>query len=140
MRIKICSKIQKYFWANRSKKQHLFLKSNPEKMGKYPLDYNYIDMLAEDDQLFKQEYVETFKKTYDELVPKLENALKAKETEALGKTAHQLKPSAKMIGLPCGERLEEIQHQPETANSDDITQIKEQFESALEDLKQWLKK
>ena len=101
------------------------------------IDFTYIEMLSEDDDEFKNEFIETFENTYKELVDKMRVEFEKNDLENLSKSAHQLKPSAKMIQLPCAETLENIQHNPEVASAETIEDIHNQCEDALKQLKDW---
>lgn len=101
------------------------------------IDFTYLEVLSEDDEDFKAEFIETFETTYKSLTVKMRDELAANDMDNLSKSAHQLKPSAKMIQLPCAETLEEIQHSPETATSESINSIESQCEGALKQLKDW---
>lgn len=101
------------------------------------IDFTYLEVLSEDDEDFKAEFIETFETTYKSLTEKMKTELASNDLVNLGKSAHQLKPSAKMIQLPCAEILEEIQHHPETANEQALNDITTQCEDALKQLKDW---
>lgn len=103
------------------------------------IDFNYIDMLAEDDQAFKLDYVNTFEKTFRDILPKMDAELESKNLEQLGKLAHQLKPSAKMIKLPSADLIEQVQHEPSVCTVSDIANFQSEFEQALTILKEWAK-
>ena len=79
------------------------------------IDFTYLEVLSEDDEDFKDEFIETFESTYVSLVRKMREELASGNMDQLSKSAHQLKPSAKMISLPCAETLEDIQYHPEKA-------------------------
>jgi len=106
-------------------------------MQELKINLEYIDMLAEDDNEFKKDYIDTFKRTYEELIPKMKSAFDSNEMETLGKTAHQLKPSAKMIGLPCADLIEEIQHNPQVAKESDFKDFEDTFNQAFGLLQKW---
>jgi HPt (histidine-containing phosphotransfer) domain-containing protein len=101
------------------------------------IDFTYLEVLSEDDESFKDEFIETFESTYLELVKKMQNELEKKDLDNLSKSAHQLKPSAKMIQLPCAETLEDIQNNPEKASEEVLKDIDRQCENALKQLKDW---
>ena len=101
------------------------------------IDFTYIEMLSEDDDDFKTEFIDTFENTYKELVAKMRVELEKNDLNNLSKSAHQLKPSAKMIQLPCGDTLENLQHNPEAASAEVIEDIFQQCEDALKQLKDW---
>ncbi|MEQ9467956.1 MAG: Hpt domain-containing protein [Ekhidna sp.] len=101
------------------------------------IDFTYLEVLGEDDPDFKSEFVETFEETYTMLVAKMENELKTGDLDNLAKSAHQLKPSAKMIQLPCGDTLEQLQHNPGNASIEVLKDIHQQCEDALRQLKEW---
>lgn len=109
-------------------------------MSHFKIDYNYIDMLAEGDKTFKKEYLKTFVNTYSEILPKMQEAFNDKNFQMLGKLAHKLKPSAKMIGLACGDRLEEIQHEPEKIKDGEIQQFIDDFETSKTHLETWVER
>ncbi|MEQ8906831.1 Hpt domain-containing protein [Ekhidna sp.] len=102
------------------------------------IDFTYLEVLSEDDESFKDEFIETFESTYLELVEKMRKELENKDLDALSKSAHQLKPSAKMIQLPCASTLEEIQNHPEKASEEVLKDIDKQCEDALKQLKDWV--
>lgn len=101
------------------------------------IDLTYLEVLSEDDEDFKVEFIETFESTYISLTAKMKDELEAGDMENLSKSAHQLKPSAKMIQLPCAETLEDIQHHPENASKESLNDITSQCEDALKQLKSW---
>lgn len=101
------------------------------------IDFTYLEVLSEDDDDFKIEFIETFESTYKSLTEKMKQELKANDLVNLGKSAHQLKPSAKMIQLPCAEILEEIQHNPEKATEESLNKITSECEGGLQQLKEW---
>ena len=103
------------------------------------IDYSYLQVLAEGDDEFKQEYLETFESNYKTLTAKMLDELKNKDFIALGKTAHQLKPTAKMIQIPCGEVLEFLQHNPKEATKEKIQSIHDECDEAFGELKKWAK-
>lgn len=103
------------------------------------IDFSYLEVLAEGDDDFMKEYLETFESNYTSLTKKMLDELKKKDFVALGKTAHQLKPTAKMIQIPCGEDLEFLQHNPEKATADKINSIRDECEDAFGQLKKWAK-
>ena len=101
------------------------------------IDFTYLEVLSEDDEDFKAEFIETFETTYKSLMQKMKDELAANDLDNLSKSAHQLKPSAKMIQLPCAETLEDLQHHPANANAEALDQITAQCEDALKQLKDW---
>ncbi len=101
------------------------------------IDFTYIEMLSEDDEDFKTEFIETFENTYKELVEKMKGEFEKNDLTNLSKSAHQLKPSAKMIQLRCAEILEDLQHNPEKVSMEIIEDIHKQCEDALQQLKDW---
>ncbi len=101
------------------------------------IEFSYLDVLAEGDDEFKKEYLETFESNYTMLTDKMMDELKRKDFVALGKTAHQLKPTAKMIQIPCGEDLEYLQHNPQSATKEKIQGIRDECEDAYGQLKKW---
>ena len=103
------------------------------------IDYSYIEVLADGDDEFMKEYLETFESNYKTLTAKMLDELKTKDFIALGKTAHQLKPTAKMIQIPCGEELEFLQHNPKEATKGKIEAIRDECEEAYGELKKWAK-
>ncbi len=101
------------------------------------IDFTYLEVLSEDDDDFKTEFIETFESTYKSLSKKMMTELDANDMDNLSKSAHQLKPSAKMIQLPCADTLEDIQHHPENATKQSLDEISSQCEDALQQLKDW---
>ena len=101
------------------------------------IDFTYLEVLSEDDEDFKQEFIETFETTYISLTKKMMDEFSANDMDNLAKSAHQLKPSTKMIQLSCAEVLEDIQHHPENASKERIDEIVTQCEGALKQLKEW---
>ncbi|SNS71118.1 Hpt domain-containing protein [Ekhidna lutea] len=101
------------------------------------IDFTYLEVLSEDDDEFKNEFIATFEETYLSLVKKMREELEAGDMENLSKSAHQLKPSAKMIHLRCGDTLEELQYDPNKATKEIIEDINAQCEDALKQLKDW---
>ncbi|GAB4234421.1 MAG: hypothetical protein Tsb0034_08030 [Ekhidna sp.] len=101
------------------------------------IDFTYLEVLCEDDDDFKKEYLETFESNYTSLTEKMQKELSGGDFVSLGKTAHQLKPTAKMIQLPCAEDLEHLQHHPQDATKDKIAAIRKECEEAFKALKKW---
>lgn len=101
------------------------------------IDFSYLDMLSEGDDDFKREYLETFESNYTSLTAKMQEELKRKDFESLGRTAHQLKPTAKMIKIPCSEQLELLQHHPHEATKEQIESIRTECEKVFVELVKW---
>ena len=101
------------------------------------IDFTYIDVLSEDDLEFKKEYLETFRNNVDELTQRMSDELSKGDYIGLGKTAHQLKPTAKMIQLACGDTLEHLQHNPKDATKETIEAIKKECDEAYDQLAKW---
>ena len=101
------------------------------------IDFSYLEVLAEGDDDFMVEYLETFESNYTTLTSKMLEELANKDFDALGKTAHQLKPTAKMIQIPCGEELEFLQHHPKEATKEKIESIRNECEEAFGLIKEW---
>lgn len=101
------------------------------------IDYSYIEILSEGDNEFKQEYLETFESNYTSLTQKMLHEFESGDFKALGLTAHQLKPTATMIQLPCSQELEELQHKPEEATKARIEAIRQECNEAYKELKKW---
>ena len=101
------------------------------------IDFSYLEILSEDDDDFKKEYLETFHGNYTTLTAKMMSELKGGDFEALGKTAHQLKPTATMIQLPCSQSLEELQNKPEGATEAKIQSIHDECADAYQQLVKW---
>lgn len=101
------------------------------------LELSYLDILAEGDTDFKKEYLDTFESTYTTLIKKMRDEYVKEDFTNLGKSAHQLKPSAKMIHLPSGTELEDLQHNPDTATVARIDAIEQEFKEAHDQLLVW---
>lgn len=101
------------------------------------IDLTYLEVLSEDDEDFKTEFIETFESTYISLTEKMGQELEKGDLDNLSKSAHQLKPSAKMIQLPCAETLEDLQYHPEKATKQLIKAIEVECSDALKQLKDW---
>ena len=101
------------------------------------IDFSYLEILSDDDEDFKTEFIETFKDTYISLIAKMKDELASSDFNNLSKSAHQLKPSAKMIQLSCAETLADLQHNPANASPELIDQITEECEEALKQLQDW---
>lgn len=101
------------------------------------IDLTYIEMLSEDDEDFKFEFISTFEETYLTLVEQMKKELAGKDFTSLSKSAHQLKPSAKMIQLQAAETLEDLQHHPEKASESILSEIERSCADALAQLKKW---
>ena len=101
------------------------------------IDYSYLEVLSEDDDDFKREYLETFESNYTTLTAKMLEELEKGDFVGLGKTAHQLKPTAKMIQIPCGDELEHLQHNPKDATKEKIDAIRNECEDAYHQLVKW---
>ena len=101
------------------------------------IDFTYLESLSEDDEGFKIEFIETFEMTYKALMKKMVDRFASDDLDSLSKYAHQLKPSARMIQLPCADTLEDVQYHPEKASKELINEISMQYEDALKQLKDW---
>ncbi|MEM9896372.1 MAG: Hpt domain-containing protein [Bacteroidota bacterium] len=101
------------------------------------INLEYADTLSDGDQEFKVEFTNTFENSFRELTKEMYNNLASRDFAQLAKNAHQLKPSAKMIELPCAMLLEEIQHDPHTGTIEKLDQIVEECEDALRQLRAW---
>ena len=101
------------------------------------IDFTYLETLSDGDTDFITEFVSTFEKTSINLIQKMEAELASNDFENLGKSAHQLKPSAKMLGLWSGDKLEEIQNDPTLGNVELVGKIKTDCEEGLKLLKGW---
>ncbi|WP_420319110.1 hypothetical protein [Ekhidna sp.] len=112
-----------------------FISTIPQIMEK--IDFTYLEVLSEDDDDFKDEFIVTFETTYVSLIKKMRDELANGEMDKLSKSAHQLKPSTKMIALPCSDTLEDLQYHPEKASEELIADINMQCENALAQLKEW---
>lgn len=103
------------------------------------IDFTYLEVLCEDDDEFKAEYLETFETNYTSLTEKMMEEFSKGDFTSLGKTAHQLKPTAKMIQLPCAADLEHLQHNPGDATKEKIEAIRSECEEAFKMLTEWAK-
>lgn len=101
------------------------------------IDFTYLETLSDGDPDFVKEFIRTFEETTDSLMEKMKDQYNGKDWVSLGKTAHQMKPSAKMFGLESGDKLEEIQNSPMTATEDIIQSIENECYAALEEAKRW---
>lgn len=103
------------------------------------IDFTYLETLSDGDPDFIKEFISTFESTADSLTKKMFEQLDSGDISGLGKTAHQLKPSAKMLGLIAGEKLEELQDNPQMANQEILSTIQEECMQALDKTKGWAK-
>ncbi|MEP5612773.1 MAG: Hpt domain-containing protein [Cyclobacteriaceae bacterium] len=103
------------------------------------IDFTYLETISDGDHEFIQEFLSTFEETYIALTKKLIDEFASNDFANLGKTAHQLKPSAKMLGLECAEDLENFQNNPETATIEKLNFIKDNCHEGFSELKIWAK-
>lgn len=101
------------------------------------IDLSYLEVVSDGDKDFVQEFIRTFEFSSYPLVDKMKADLEASDFLKLGKSAHQLKPSVKMLKLECSETVESLQHEPEKATGELIRVIEEQCKSAILQLKEW---
>lgn len=101
------------------------------------IDLSYLEVVSDGDKDFVQEFIRTFEYSSYPLVDKMKTLLKANDYQNLGKSAHQLKPSAKMLKLECSDTLESLQHEPEKATNQVIDMIQCQCHDAIAQLKEW---
>jgi HPt (histidine-containing phosphotransfer) domain-containing protein len=101
------------------------------------IDFSYLEVVSDGDKEFVQEFIRTFEFSSYPLVDDMKISLKTNDFQKLGKYAHQLKPSAKMLKLECSESLESLQHEPEKATSELLVMIQDQCEAAISQLKEW---
>ena len=103
------------------------------------IDFTYLETISDGDNDFIIQFIETYEQTINSLVDKMDSELAGSDFINLGKTAHQLKPSAKMIGLSSGSLLEELQDNPDNANTETLSFIRRDCFDGLEELKKWAK-
>ena len=103
------------------------------------IDFTYLETLSDGDPDFIKEFIRTFEETTDSLIVKMKDQFNGKDWVSLGKTAHQMKPSAKMFGLESGNWLEEIQNDPKVATADLLDRIEKECYEALAASKDWAK-
>lgn len=101
------------------------------------IDLSYLELVSDGDKAFVQDFIHTFEHSSYPLVEKMRVHLISNDLEKLGKAAHQLKPSVKMLKLPCAESVEALQHEPEKATIELLAVIQEECESAIAQLKEW---
>lgn len=103
------------------------------------IDFTYLEMVSDGDADFIRQFVDTFEKTYESLTKKMSDEFAANDLVNLGKSAHQLKPSAKMLHLESGDDLENIQNDPSIATEEKLKFIEENCKEGLAQLKTWAK-
>ena len=103
------------------------------------IDFTYLETVSDGDEEFIKQFVNTFEQTANSLTQKLLDQFESGDIDGLGKTAHQLKPSAKMLGLEAGDHLEEFQHNPEKATKDRLDFVSSNCLDGLSELKNWAK-
>lgn len=103
------------------------------------IDFTYLETLSDGDTDFIAQFVSTFEETVDSLTAKLKSEFDASDFVNLGKSAHQLKPSAKMLGLESGATLEELQENPSSATAAILDQVEKNCIEGLAQLKLWAK-
>lgn len=103
------------------------------------IDFTYLETVSDGDEEFIKQFIITFESTVDMLMEKMTNELNNRDFINLGKSAHQLKPSAKMLNLVSGDQLEELQHNPDIATSDMVSTVGEDCYAGLKELKNWAK-
>lgn len=101
------------------------------------IDLSYLEVVSDGDKDFVQEFIQTFEFSSFPLVDKMRSLLEESDYLNLGKSAHQLKPSVKMLKLECSETVEYLQHEPEKATDELISKIEDQCISAISQLKEW---
>ncbi|MEP1093523.1 MAG: Hpt domain-containing protein [Cyclobacteriaceae bacterium] len=103
------------------------------------IDFTYLETISDGDHEFIKEFLSTFEETYIALNKKMSDEFTSRDFVNLGKTAHQLKPSVKMLGLECAEDLENFQNNPETATIEQLNFIKDNCQKGFSELKIWAK-
>ncbi|MEQ9403784.1 MAG: Hpt domain-containing protein [Cyclobacteriaceae bacterium] len=103
------------------------------------IDFTYLETVSDGDNDFILQFIKTFEETIQALSEKMQSELDTGDFENLGKSAHQLKPSAKMLGLVSGDHLEELQNNPESANQEILTSIRDDCSAGLQELIEWAK-
>ncbi len=103
------------------------------------IDFTYLETVSDGDNEFIKQFVITFEETCLSLTKKLNDEFASGDFVNLGKTAHQLKPSAKMLDLESSVDLENFQHNPETATKEKLDFISTNCQAGLAELKNWAK-
>lgn len=103
------------------------------------IDLSYLQLVSDGDIDFVNQFIDTFENSSYPLTYKMEHHFVNEDLSLLSKSAHQLKPSAKMLQLECSSDLEEIQNNPETATKEIISFIKKECKEAIHQLKEWQK-
>lgn len=103
------------------------------------IDFTYLETVSDGDHDFIIQFVSTFENTSVSLTKKMNEELAANDIDSLGKTAHQLKPSAKMLGIASADQLENLQYHPEAATQEILNEIQKDCAEALVELKAWAK-
>ena len=103
------------------------------------IDLSYLQLVSDGDIDFVNQFIDTFENSSYPLVDKMEYYFLNEELGKLSKSAHQLKPSAKMLQLECSNNLEEIQNDPEKATKEIISLIQQECREAIDQLKAWQK-
>ncbi len=103
------------------------------------IDFAYLEAVSDGDHEFIRQFMSTFEETYLSLTKKLKDEFANGDFVNLGKTAHQLKPSAKMLSLEAGEDLENLQNEPESATIEKLNFIADNCAEGFKELKIWAK-
>lgn len=101
------------------------------------IDLSYLELVSDGDKDFINDFIRTFEFSSYPMVDKMKMLLASNDFENLGKSAHQLKPSVKMLKLTCSDTVEELQHEPQKATNQILESIDSQCISAISQLKEW---
>ena len=98
------------------------------------MDFTYLISISDGDKEFTAQFISTFKSNTESIIKEMESKLDAKDYTALGKHAHQLKPSLEMLKLDTYDTCLFIQDHPEQATKEQIAEIKASCKEAGEAL------
>lgn len=119
--------------------RHLHFGYADNKFMMTKIDLSYLELVSDGDKDFVQDFIHTFEYSSYPLVGKMKNHFESNDFEMLSKSAHQLKPSVKMLQLECSDTVEGIQHNPNLASNEVLEQIKIECLNAISELKTWAK-
>jgi len=103
------------------------------------IDFTYLETISDGDHEFIKQFLSTFETTYSALTKKMSREFASGDFVNLGKTAHQLKPSIKMLQLDSAADLENLQNNPETATMAMLNFISDNCHKGFGQLKIWAK-
>ncbi len=87
------------------------------------MDFSYLNSISAGDLSFIDQFIKTFESNTTKIVGSMRQALGDNKMDELKALAHQLKPTLEMLKLDCLELCKEMNHNPKSANLEQIDDI-----------------